>query len=413
MKVFLSHISEESTEAKGLKACLEKALPGIEVFVSAADIHYGDQWLKVIDEALERSNVILSLCSPASVRRSWINFESGSGWSRRIPVIPLCYKGLTKDQLPDPLGIFQAIELVSVSSFRTLAEHLASIFELKIAKNFNFFECIEIIKPRLPERTGEIGIVLTHKQEQWEQNQSTLFSFSDSLLHGISGNWKFIPITDKKAFFSEDLNKLSGLIFASPWRARLEPETIGSTVEWVKKGGRLLLLGFELGDRHHDANLGELSHHFGIAAGIDIVGSPGYGQQKPYETVVDFDVAEAERHFLTYNLTKIQLKNVQTLRVEPGGTEWLRVGENIVYQPKRESVVYRDGTMTAPGGNAFHLNKNAGWFPVAVEAPKGLCGNGSVQMIGTWDLMGRNTPFGGDNLILISRILDWLAGKTN
>jgi hypothetical protein len=47
MLVFLSHISEESTEAKGLKAGLEKALPGIEVFVSAADIHYGDQWLKV------------------------------------------------------------------------------------------------------------------------------------------------------------------------------------------------------------------------------------------------------------------------------------------------------------------------------------------------------------------------------
>jgi hypothetical protein len=272
---------------------------------------------------------------------------------------------------------------------------------------------VESIKAKLPGRTSDIGIVLTHRQEQWEQQQPTMFSLPEKLPHGLTGTWNFRPITEKKAFFSEDLNKLSGLIFTSPWRARLEPETVGSTVEWVKKGGHLLLLGFELGDRHHDANLNELSLHFGISPGIDIVGPPGFGQQKPYETVVEFDVAEADKHFFTHSLTHIQLKNVQTLRVEPGGTEWLRVGKNVVYQPKRESVVYRDGTMTAPGGNAFHVNKNAGWLPVAVEAPKGLCGKGSVQMIGTWDLFGRNNPYGGDNLILINRILDWLAGKVD
>lgn len=412
MQVFLSHISEESTEARGLKVGLEKALPGVEVFVSAADIHYGDQWLKVIDEAMERAKIILSLCSPGSVRRPWINFESGSGWARRIPVIPLCHKGLTKDQLPDPLGIFQAIELVNADSFRTLAERLAAEFNIKIAENFNFTEIVENLKTKLPDRTTEIGLVLTHRQEQWEKNQPVLFKPSEKLPQGLTGNWNFKSITDKKAFLSEELNRLSGLIFTSPWKSRLEPEMITATVDWVKNGGRLLLLGFELGDRHHEANLAELSQHFGISPGIDIVGPPDFGQQKPYETVVEFDVAEADKHFFTANLSGIQLKNVQTLRVEPGGTEWLRVGKNVVYQPKRESVIYRDGVMTTPGGNAFYLNKNAGWFPVAVEAPKGLCGKGSVQMIGTWDLIGRNTSFGDDNLILISRILDWLAGKT-
>lgn len=79
MHVFLSHISEEATEARSLKAMLEIALPGLEVFVSAVDIHFGDQWLKVIDEAMERASIILSLCSPGSVRHPWINFESGSG----------------------------------------------------------------------------------------------------------------------------------------------------------------------------------------------------------------------------------------------------------------------------------------------------------------------------------------------
>lgn len=411
MQVFLSHISEESTEARGLKAELEKALPGIEVFVSAADIHYGDQWLKVIDEAMERAKIVLTLCSPGSVRRPWINFESGSGWSRRIPVIPLCHKGLTKDQLPDPLGIFQAIELVNADSFRTLSERLAAEFKIKIAKSYNFLDLVESMKTKLIERTSEIGIVLTHNQDKWEKNQSNIFNLFDKLPQKLSGDWKFLPLIDKRAFLSEELNRISGLIFTSPWKSRLEPEIITTTVDWVKNGGRLLLLGFELGDRHHEANLAELSQHFGISPGIDIIGPTGFGQQKPYEAVVEFDVDKADKHFFTANLMNIKLKNVQTLRVEPGGTEWLRVGKNVVYQPKRESVIYRSGVMTTPGGNAFNLNKSAGWLPVAVEAPKGLCGKGSVQMIGTWDLIGRNAPFGNDNLTLITRILNWLAGK--
>jgi hypothetical protein len=67
--------------------------------------------------------------------------------------------------------------------------------------------------------------------------------------------------------------------------------------------------------------------------------------------------------------------------------------------------------MTTPGGASFNKNDQAGWLPIAVEAPKGLCGKGNVQMIGTWDLAGRRKAFGGDNIILISRLLDWLSGK--
>jgi hypothetical protein len=172
-----------------------------------------------------------------------------------------------------------------------------------------------------------------------------------------------------------------------------------------------LLLGFELGDRHHEANLAELSQYFGISPAIDIVGPSDFYGNKPYNTIIDFDTSVAEQHPFTINLSNIQLTNVQTLRVEPGGIEWLRVGQNVVYHPNRESVVYRDGVMTAPGGNAFNINKKAGWLPVAVEAPEGLCGQGGVQMIGTWDLLGRNKRFGDENNILVIRILDWLAGE--
>lgn len=413
MNIFLSHISEESTVAKALKVSLESALPGIEVFVSAADIHYGDQWLKVIDEAMERAKIIISLCSPASVRRSWLNFESGSGWARRLPVIPICYKGLTKDQLPDPLGMFQAVELTNLKACQDLAERIASEFKIKVAADFNRSQMFENLKTEPVVRTDGIGIVRTHRQEEWEQNKTTVFNLAGNLPDGLNGDWQLKNLSDKRLFLSEDLNKYTGLIFTSPWRSKIEPEIISATIEWVKQGGRLLLLGFEFGDRHHDTNLAELSQHFGITPSVDIVGPPGFGDIKPYEALVNFEVLDAEEHFFNQNLKNIQLTNTQTLRVEPGGTEWLSVGKNIVYQPKRESVIYRDGTMTAPGGSAFHLKSNAGWLPVAVEAPKGLCGKGGVQMIGTWDLLGRRKPFGGDNFELVSRILDWLSGKNN
>jgi hypothetical protein len=55
--------------------------------------------------------------------------------------------------------------------------------------------------------------------------------------------------------------------------------------------------------------------------------------------------------------------------------------------------------------------ENAGWMSLAVQAPEGLCGAGSVHMIGTWDFLGRDLAFEGDNLTLLARLLDWLSRK--
>jgi hypothetical protein len=323
----------------------------------------------------------------------------------------MCIKGLNKDQLPDPLGIFQGIELLNADSFSNLVKRLSLELKIKIADDFKQEQMFENLKPEPTKRTNEIGIILTHQQNDWKQHEQTLFNLYRKKPLEVTGDWKIKPLENKNAFLSEELNKLSGLIFASPWKAKLEPEIIAATVEWVKKGGRLLLLGFELGDRHHEANLAELSQHFGISPAIDIVGPPDFKENKPYNTIIEFDPSAAENHPFHTNLNHIQLTNVQTLRVEPGGIEWLRVGQNVVYQPKREAVFYHKGVMSVPGSNGFYINQNAGWLPVAVEAPKGLCGLGSVQMIGTWDLLGWNKTFGGDNNVLVTRILDWLAGE--
>jgi hypothetical protein len=290
---------------------------------------------------------------------------------------------------------------------------LGTLLDLATAADFGPARFLKDLRVERPSRGAEIGIVLNHQQQQWEESDRAVFSFTKTLPAKLNGDWVFRSITDERVFLSPQLHKLSRLMFCTPWRSKLEPETIAATVEWVRNGGRLLLLSFELGDRHHDANLAELTYHFGIDPSSNIIGPPSYGPRKPYGVPVDFNIPKTETHPFLKGLTTIQLTNAQTIRVEPGGLEWLRVGANSVYQPVSESVVYREGTMTTPCGADFYENPNTGWLSVAVEAPKGLCGNGGVQMIGTWDLMGCRKPHGDENFILVRRLLSWLRNESD
>jgi hypothetical protein len=192
----------------------------------------------------------------------------------------------------------------------------------------------------------------------------------------------------------------------------MRPRDVEAVVRWVRRGGRLLMLGYELGDRHHDGNLGALAVHFGVQLQTDIVGPVGHPATKPYGVPVDFDVSEAEPLELTVGLASIRLANIQTMQVDPGGAEWLRVGRNVVCRPKRDAVDYREGTLSQPGVQAVDVNSAAGWVPVAVEAPAGLCGSGGVHVIGTWEILGKNGAFKDrqDNVTLLTRLLDWLSG---
>jgi hypothetical protein len=113
-QVFLSHISEESPMARPLKKWIEDAFPGeCRVFVSSSetDLPVGTKWFDAIEQALDRSDVLLVLCSHHSVSRPWVNFEAGCAWTRRVPIIPICHSGLRKADLPQPLSQFQSLEL--------------------------------------------------------------------------------------------------------------------------------------------------------------------------------------------------------------------------------------------------------------------------------------------------------------
>jgi hypothetical protein len=414
VKIFLSHVNEESHVALAIKAAVERALPGVHVFVSAVDIRLGDRWQAVLEDAVTGAIGIIVLCSPASLSKPWINFESGAGWGREIPVVAVCHSGLRKEELPYPLQTFQGINLRGGRECRELVERIARLAGVPVAEGLDFEAMADAMTPSPPARGGEIGIVMTHGQEGWDYGAPSVFRIPGVLPEPLRNRWQITPLDEVDQLMTPDLHRFSGLIVAMPrsgdgFRNAMAPEVVDALEAWVRAGGRLLLLGYELGDRHHGGNLGDLSRRFGIHPRADIVGPPGFaGERKPYGVPVDF--TPAGEHPLTDGLAAVRLRNVQTLYVEPGGFAWLPLGENVVIHPGRESARYPNGLLRQYAGERWEAMESVGGLAVAVEAPAELCGAGAVHTIGTWQIWSPGPPpLGGDNEKLLTRLLDWLS----
>jgi len=130
MNIFISHISEETSIAEILKDWIESTFLGqCEVFASSdkTDLS-GNKWISEIDQALDSAVAFLVLFSPTSVKRPWVNVQTGWGWIKGLPIILICHSGLKKDDLPRRISTLQALEINSdgfVSElFTTLAKHL-------------------------------------------------------------------------------------------------------------------------------------------------------------------------------------------------------------------------------------------------------------------------------------------------
>jgi hypothetical protein len=119
MKVFVSHIHEEASIAQVIKNAIEASFgEQLKVFCSSDpnDVPAGVNWLDQLQESLGKASALLVLCSKASQDRPWVNFETGYGRIKGIPVIPICHSGLSKGDLPIQIATIQALN-VSDSDF--------------------------------------------------------------------------------------------------------------------------------------------------------------------------------------------------------------------------------------------------------------------------------------------------------
>ena len=131
MKIFISHIQEEFHVAMVLKKWIESAFPEhCEVMVSTdpESIPAVAQYLEKNEQALEEIKALILLCSSHSLEKPWIPFEAGCAWIRKIFIIPVCYSGITCQELPQPLSIFPGFDLdqrdFGQQLFMTLAKEL-------------------------------------------------------------------------------------------------------------------------------------------------------------------------------------------------------------------------------------------------------------------------------------------------
>ena len=132
-KIFLSHIHEEALLALVLKKWIEDTFPDrIKVFVSSdkKDIRAGEKWFDRIDGALGESQTFIVLCSQNSIKRPWINFETGCAWIKKVPVIAICHSGQSIHTLPRPLSDFQGLAVDDQAFIDDLLTSLAHHLEL-------------------------------------------------------------------------------------------------------------------------------------------------------------------------------------------------------------------------------------------------------------------------------------------
>lgn len=160
MEVFVSHITSEAPLASTLKKWIKASFAEpVEVFVSSDDsITPGEDWLDRIKASLDSAKVMLVICSAESVCRPWVNFETGAGFIKGIPIVPICHAGMTRGTLPAPLSYFQALDAgegnFASKLIRALATHLGIPHE-----------------PEIPyeKMTADMQVALSKIREQSEQ----------------------------------------------------------------------------------------------------------------------------------------------------------------------------------------------------------------------------------------------------
>jgi hypothetical protein len=80
------------------------------------DIQPGEQWSERIRHAIERSDHVVVLWTPAAAASQWVHHEYRSAIEGGIPVLPVVAGGLSRKDLPSALESLQAPMLTGTSA---------------------------------------------------------------------------------------------------------------------------------------------------------------------------------------------------------------------------------------------------------------------------------------------------------
>jgi hypothetical protein len=138
--VFLSHSSKDSELLGRLKDKLDKKTNGtIDFFLSSdgESIPFGRNWVATLQDALERTKICFVFLTQNSALSSWIYFESGYIYSKKIRVIPVALPGVDLAKIPPPLGLLQGFNIHFYESLNNLLRILNDEFKTTFPDSFS------------------------------------------------------------------------------------------------------------------------------------------------------------------------------------------------------------------------------------------------------------------------------------
>lgn len=281
------------------------------------------------------------------------------------------------------------------------------------------------IPPLVAPLEGKAGILIDHSHGQRHWPRPGRLSPLDGDLARLAAlgaplaapAWQLAAVSHAAQFDPTQLSAWRGMILTMPWRQQLAEPTCRAIVEWVHAGGRLLLLGYEMGERHHGSNINALAISFGLHFNADIVAPPDWQpSEKPYDDTIMFDGALLRAHPTLADVSRLTLANLCTLTFDPGTQPLISLHDPTRPDPqiawlRAEDAAYPNGTLTTPGKRRYDAVAPNALSTVCVAAAPGLCGAGAVLALGTWDIFGPNGSFtqGSDNLVFWRNMLEWLA----
>ena len=145
--IFFSHSSHDQNQLVRLKELfIEKTGGSIDVFLSSdgQSIPLGRNWVHQIEQALEHTPLMVVFVSPNFLRSSWLFFESGFAYSKKIRVVPVGFLGLDLAMLPPPLSLLQGFNIVSESGLNNLIAVANEVFDHSHLEAFNAEEFQEV-----------------------------------------------------------------------------------------------------------------------------------------------------------------------------------------------------------------------------------------------------------------------------
>ena len=129
--IFFSHSSHDREALLRLKDLFcEKTGGSIEVFLSSdgQSIPLGRNWVHRVEEGLESARLMIVFLTPRSLRSSWIYFEAGYAYSKKVQVVPVGFIDSDLAAVPAPLSLLQGFNIKNADGLDNLVALANQVF---------------------------------------------------------------------------------------------------------------------------------------------------------------------------------------------------------------------------------------------------------------------------------------------